>query len=65
MSATKPPFTLRRVDWLAEILDLTIQQTYYAISTGNVPERCIHKVGRLLRVKEEAVLECIQNGEIK
>lgn len=56
--------TLRRVPWLAQLLDLSECQTYDAIAQGNVPAECIVRVGRRIRICEESVRAWIA-GELQ
>lgn len=53
---------LRRVEWLAEVLDLSPQQTYDAISKKQVPENCVVRIGRRLRIVEKEVQSWLSQG---
>lgn len=56
LSVVPAPPRLRRIDWLAEVLDLSTAQTYDAIAKGHVPAECVTRIGRRLRVHEDRVL---------
>ena len=46
---------LRRVEWLAALLDLSPCQTYDAIASKQVPDDCVVRIGRRLRIIEARV----------
>lgn len=46
---------LRRVEWLATLLDLSPCQTYDAIASKQVPDDCVVRIGRRLRIIEAKV----------
>lgn len=46
---------LRRVEWLASVLDLSPCQTYDAIASKQVPDDCVVRIGRRLRIVEGRV----------
>lgn len=46
---------LRRVEWLATLLDLSPCQTYDAIASRQVPDDCVVRIGRRLRIIEARV----------
>jgi len=50
---------LRGVDWLAEVLDCTVQSAYRLIREGIVPAV---KLGRAVRVDEDMIREFVRNG---
>lgn len=58
----RPTRILRRVDWLAEFLDLSLNQTYTAINNGDVPPECVVRVGRRIRIVEEQVHRWVSQG---
>ena len=56
---------LKRVEWLVKVLDLdSRKQAYAAITDGRIPQNCVIRVGRYLRVNPDAVARWI-NGELK
>ena len=56
------PIQLQRVKWLADALALSLPQAYKAISNGEIPCNCIHKVGRRIRIREDQVRAWVENG---
>ena len=52
----------QRVEWLSEILDIPTPQTYDAIAKGQIPEDCVVRVGRRIRINEAKVMEWL-HGE--
>lgn len=46
---------LRRVEWLAALLDLSPCRTYDAIASKQVPGDCVVRIGRRLRIIETRV----------
>lgn len=51
----QPSSPLRRVEWLAALLDLSPCQTYDAIASRQVPDDCVVRIGRRLRIIEARV----------
>ena len=51
---------LKRVSWLSEILDMKDPQTYAAIAKGQIPQDCIVRVGRRIRINADKVMEWLQ-----
>lgn len=51
---------LKRVSWLSEILDMKDPQTYDAIAKGQIPQDCIVRVGRRIRINADKVMEWLQ-----
>lgn len=62
MTPTRMP-RLQGVKWLAETLDMSIGQTYEAIASKKVPEDCIFRVGRRIRLIEDRVVAWILRGD--
>lgn len=48
---------LRNVEWLAEFIGVSTKQAYEKIEHKQVPEYCIVRMGRLIRVNEDAIRE--------
>lgn len=48
---------LKRVDWLAGLLDVPLAQAYDVISSGQMPANCVFRVGRRIRLHEDRVRE--------
>lgn len=48
--AVVSPSPIRRVEWLAHVLDLTPEQTHEAIRAGQVPPDAVVRVGRRIRI---------------
>lgn len=51
---------LQRVEWLSSVLDIPTAQTYDAIAKGQIPDECIVRVGRRIRINADKVMEWLQ-----
>ena len=58
------PLRCRRVDWLAELLEMSRQQVYNSIAEGKIPPSLVLRIGRRIRIKEREALEWIAGGRL-
>lgn len=59
ISQSIKPGQLKKVEWLAELLDMSMDQTYDAIREKFIPENCVFRVGRRIRLIEPKVMAWI------
>ena len=54
---------IRRVEWLIEVLDLdSRKQAYDIIAAKQLPESCVIRFGRRIRINADAVRDWLTGG---
>lgn len=46
---------LRKIAWLAEFLEISVQAAYEKVRTKKIPEHCVVRLGGRIRVNEDLV----------
>lgn len=53
---------IERVTWLARFLDISVSAAYAAVRENRIPENCIVRLGRNVRVHRDNVREWVNGG---